>query len=328
MKRSWCWIVAGGAVLVSVLFTSCGSERPAMHVKVGVPPLEQNALLYVSMSRDFLQRNGIHLVLKNYDSGPSSLSALASGEVNIAETAEFPFVEAVMHGASIRIIATNDRFENDYLVARVDRGIGRVAELKGKRIGVARHTIAEFYLGRFLRLHGIPLQDVTVVNVRPPEFVRSLTDGKVDAVVAWQPFVSRMTSRRTGAFKVWSVQSSQPVYGVLVSREAWIVAHRAAVNAFLTSLSQAQDFIIGHKRESEKIVARRLGYRDSYLSSVWGDHQFTLSLDFSLVAAMEDEARWAMASHLAKGPEVPDFGKFVDRRNLDSVRPYSVNMMR
>ena len=49
-----------------------------------------------------------------------------------------------------------------------------MADLKGKRIGVALQTIAEFYLGRFLALNGIGLPEVTLVDVKPAQFVDAL----------------------------------------------------------------------------------------------------------------------------------------------------------
>jgi NitT/TauT family transport system substrate-binding protein len=314
--------------LLCAILASCGIGRPAIRVRVGVPPLEQNALLYIAADRRLFAHYGIDLQIRDYDSGPTSIAAMESGKVDVAETAEFPFVEGAMNGEEIRIIAANDRFENDYLVARRDRGIKHIQDLTGKRIGVTLRTITQFYLERFLRLHGIGPQEVTLVNVQPSKFAESLRDGKVDALVAWQPNVSHITRGRTGSFEVWPVQSSQPVYGLLVCTSGWLGAHEKAVKGFLASLAEAEDFLVRHPRESRTIVAKRLDYSDSYLSSVWPDHEFTLTLDFSLVAAMEDEARWVVANNLSQTSVVPDFGTYLYLGALAAVRPDGVNMMR
>ena len=328
MKKPMCFVLAGCAAFLGVLFFSCGAERPTMLVRVGAPPLEQNALLYVAAEKRFFARNGIDLQFRDFDSGPASLSAMESGQVEVAETAEFPFVESVMNGDPIRTIAANDRFVNDYVVALRSRGIARIRDLKGKRIGVTLRTITEFYLGRFLRLHGMDPKGVTIVDVQPSNFARSLRDGEVDALVMWQPYVSHITSGEPGSFEIWPVQSSQPVYGLLVCSSLWLRLHQSTVLSFLRSLSAAQHFLVRHPKKSETIVAKRLNYRDSYLSSVWHDHEFTLTLDFSLVAAMEDEARWVIANHLSRMAVVPDFMKFLDLSGLEAVRPDSVNTMR
>jgi len=47
-----------------------------------------------------------------------------------------------------------------------------------------------------------------------------------------------------------------------------------------------------HPNETKAIIQRRLQYDDAYMATVWPENQFSLSLDQSLILAMEDEARW------------------------------------
>ncbi len=293
----------------------------------GRPALEQSALLYVAAAERYFAANGIAITIKDFNTGPAAIAAMMSGSVDVAETAEFPLVEDTLNGQQMRILAENDRFENDYLVVRRDRGIVNASDLRGKRIGVTRKAITEFFLSRFLVLNGIPSKDVTEVNVRPADFVRSLLDGRVDALVAWQPFVSQMEAARPGALKVLPVQSGQAVYGLLVCTPAWLTGHADAVRRFLTALVSAEDFLAVHSSESQEIVAKRLNYGGSYCSAVWPKHEFALTLDFSLVAAMDGEARWLIENHSTRAPRVPDFTKLIYRDGLDAVRPSSVNLM-
>lgn len=319
-------LVACGLLFEAALF-SCGSHAPAsVHMTVGVPPLEQNALLYVAAEKNLFIPNGIAVTIKDFN-WPAAIAAMVSGTVDIAETAEFPFVKSILNGQQLRILAANDRFENDYLVARRDKGIPNVSSLRDKRIGVALGTITDFYLGRFLALHGIKSNDVTVVNVQPSHFEKSILDGHVDAVVAWQPFVNQIVSRRPTAFAVWPVQSGQDVYGLLVCRSEWLHGHTVEVAGFLKSLAKAEDFLEGNPSESRAIVAKILDYDDEYISSVWPEHEFSLTLDFSLVAAMEDEARWIIADRAAEVTAVPDFVRLIYIDGLRSVRPEGVNLM-
>jgi len=307
---------------------SCGSRiLPPVQMTVGVPPLEQNALLYVAAEKNLFAPNGIAVTIKDFDSGPAAIAAMIGGTVDIAETAEFPFVKAILNGQSLQILAANDRFENDYLVARRDRGVSNVSSLRGKRIGVAFGTITDFYLGRFLTLHGIQSNDITAVDVRPPDFEESILEGHVDAIVAWQPFVSRIVSRRPDVLAIWPVQSAQAVYGLLVCTSVWLHGHTAAAKGFLKSLAAAEDFLDGHPAESRAIVAKVLNYDNEYISAVWPKHEFSLTLDFSLVAAMEDEARWIITYHSAGMTNVPDFVSLIYRDGMHSVRPEGVNLM-
>lgn len=317
------------ALLLGAALTSCSrtSATTTTRLSVGVPPLEQNALLYVASSAGYFRRHELSVTIDNFDSGPAAIAAMESGRVEVAETAEFPFVESIMSGAKLKILAANDQFENDYLVVRRDSGITSASDLRGKRVGVTLHTITQFYLGRFLMLNGVPSQRVSVVDVPPAQFVSSLLQGKVDALVAWQPYVSRIEEALPGKVAVWPVQSGQPVYGILVCPSPWLQAHEPAVESFLKALAGAQEYLAAHSRRSQQIVAARLGDSSSYVAGVWPDHQFALTLDYSLVAAMEGEARWMRASHLTLAVKVPDFQRLIYLKGLQSARPVGVNMM-
>lgn len=108
---------------------------------------------------------------------------MKSNEVNIAESAEFPIVREAFKKENISIIACIDKFQSVHLVGRKDRGLENVSDLRGKKIGVARGGRGEFYLGRFLDLHGMSTSDVTLVDMPPSLWVQAITNGSIDALM-------------------------------------------------------------------------------------------------------------------------------------------------
>jgi NitT/TauT family transport system substrate-binding protein len=52
-----------------------------------------------------------------------------------------------------------------------------------------------------------------------------------------------------------------------------------------------------------------------------------VTLDQSLILAMEDEARWMIANNLTNATEVPDFRNYIYEEGLRAVRPGSVNII-
>ncbi len=318
-------------LLVSALFSfSCFRAGPRVEAEIAIaaPSLEQNALLYVAAEKGYFARHGLKVAIENFDTGPAALAALRDGSVQIAETAEFPFVAAALAGGDFRIIAANDRFENDYLVAGKDSGIATLADLRGKRVGVSLRTITEFFLSRFLVLNEIASRDIKLVDIKPADFVASMASKEVDAIVAWQPAVSKIVAMSPGDTKVWDVQADQLVYGLLVCGGPWLEANGKAAEALLAALQEAKTFLANKPAEAKAIVANRLDYDDSYLASVWPKHQFGLSLDFSMVAAMEDEARWMIGNRLTETRVLPDFSRLIYVNALDAVNREGVNMLR
>jgi NitT/TauT family transport system substrate-binding protein len=294
---------------------------------IGVPPLEQNALLYVADHESYFANRGLRVVIKDYDSGVTAIDAMVKGEVDIAEAAEFPFVRAVFQDEKILLIACNDKFENDYIVGRKDRGITRIPDLKGKRIGVALKTINEFYLGRFLALNGIDLTEVTLIDIAPALFVKAIADRDIDAIIAWEPYVHQIR-KEIKDIVLWPAQGSQAAYGVLVCSSGWLAEHKDTVKRFLGCLGEAEEYLVRHPDEARRIVQRRLNYDESYISSVWPRHRFSLSLDQTLTVAMKDEAQWMIDNNLTKEKIVPDFMNYIYPDGLKAAKPEALNIVR
>ncbi len=96
---------------------------------------------------------------------------------------------------------------------------------------------------------------------------------------------------------------------------------------FLQALSQARDYAVRHPAEAQAIVQKRLNYDNAYVVDIWSHHQFSLSLDFSLLVAMNDEARWLMSNGLTADREVPNWLDYVYLDGLRAVEPTAVNIV-
>ncbi len=293
---------------------------------LAVPPLEQNALMYVAENRGFFTDNGLNVTIRDYDSGVTALDAVIQGKANLAEAAEFPVVRAIYKQAAVQIIAANDKFENDYIVAHKDRGIEKVADLEGKRIGVTRQTVNEFFLGRFLELNGIEQSKVTLVDLPPARFADAFNKEEVDALIAWQPHVNGIAKQQPNVV-VWPAQSNQAVYGLLVGRSEWVKQRSNTVERLIQALKQAEDYTVAQPDEAKAIVQKRLKYDSAYVTSIWSQHHFSLALELSLVVAMTDEAHWMIDDKLTTDTRVPDFGKYIYTAGLRAVKPEAVNLV-
>lgn len=297
-------------------------------ITVGLPPLEPSALVYIAEDQGFFARNGLNVTVKDYEPATAGVDGMLKGEVDLAGASEYAVVIKAFKKDNISIIVSGDEIQSNYLVGRKDCGIQNVSDLRGKKIGIPLGTNVEFYLGRFLALHGIDMQDVTIMDVRPPQFVNAAANGDVDAIVCWQPYVSGIQARLgNGSIVIWPAQSSQLTYGVIACRDDWATAHPEAINRFLRSLDEALDYEINHPREAKAIVQKRLNFSDAYMETVWPQNHFSLSLDQSLILAMEDEARWMIKNNLTAERVVPDFRDYIYTRGLDDVKPGSVSVI-
>lgn len=302
---------------------SGGAPEPIL---VGTGPVELAGLIYIAEDRGFFRENGLDARVKSYDSALSAIGGMKKGEVDISASTEYPLIAEVFGSGNIRVIACIDKYQTTYLVGMKDRGILNRSDVAGKKIGVSHGSIGEFYLGRFLELHGMSTGDVTLVNVRPPQVVAALIAGQVDAVVGLQSDMVEIQGRFGNETVVWPVQSGQQTFNLVAGRDEWIAGHPMPVRQFLLSLSQGVDYLAEHPREAGVILQRRLNESDSVIADILPEHHFSLSLDESLVTAMEDEARWMIANNLTAGRAIPDFRGSIYTPALQSIKPESVDI--
>jgi ABC-type nitrate/sulfonate/bicarbonate transport system substrate-binding protein len=331
-------LVVGAIVIVLIVAIAFGSFfylNPRSYagktesIDIAYSPFESVALYWIAQDQQFFSQNGLNVTAHKYDTGAEALNGVMSGEADIVVgTTEFPFVVRALNQAKIRTISVISKSEFIYLVGRADRGIGEASDLKGKRVGTTFGTIAHFYLGRFLNLNGLSIQDVTLVDLKmPTEWVEAVVNGSVDAVVTAQPYANLARDGLGSNAFVLSVQSGQPLYAQAIATDEWIIEHPELCSRFLRSLLQAEEFAVNHPAEAKAIVKAQMNFSDAYMETVWSQNQFSLSFDQSLVYAMEGEARWLINNNLTNAVSVPDFLEYIYSEGLLSVKPGSVNIV-
>jgi NitT/TauT family transport system substrate-binding protein len=299
-------------------------------IDVAYSPFESVTLFWVAEEQHFFSQNGLNVTSHKYSTGAGALDGVLKGEADIVVgTTEFPFAIRALNQANISTIGSISTSEYVYLVGRADRGINQASDLKGKTVGTTFGTIAHFYLGRFLELNGLNFQDVTLVDLKTPtDWVNAVVNGSIDAVATAQPYADLAKDGLGDNAKVWSIQSNQRLYAQAIATNEWITNHHELITRFLKSLLQAEDFIINHPTESKAIVKNQMSLSDAYMDKVWSQNQFSLSLDQSLILAMQDESRWLIQNNLTTATALPNFLNYVYVDGLEAVKPMSVTIIR
>ncbi len=320
--------VVGAFGSMFLLNLGIGYAGKAESVTIGMEPNQVNSLIYIAENQNYFAANGLNVTVKDYASGLAAVDGLLANEVDVATATEFVIVGKALTNEGVCTFGTIDRFMQICLIGRRDLGIGDVSDLRGKKIGVSLKTASEFYLGRFLDLHGMSIEQVVLVDVQPSRAADMLASGDVDAVIAWQPIVKVIKDHLGNRTVIWPAQSGQVAYCNAICVDDWAAKHPDLVIRFLKSLAQAETYLVRNPSEGKAIVQKRLHYDDAYLASIWPEHRFSLSLDQSLILAMEDEARWKISNSLTSEKETPDFMDYIYLDGLEATKPESVHVAR
>jgi ABC-type nitrate/sulfonate/bicarbonate transport system substrate-binding protein len=319
-------LVVGLTVLVSGGCSPGGSGRQPELITIGSLKDLTGGPAVIADDRGYFKDNGFDVQFVRFETGAQSSEALIRGEVDIAYMAEYIMVRNTLDRQPVRVIASDSNYESVLLAARKSSGISSIAGLKGQKIGVAVQTINLFYLDRLLENEGLGIKDVTPVDGTQAQLIQQYNQGELNAVVFSRIWVNQLQPQSD--LVIWSAQGNQTGYRLVVARREWVEQHPDLILRFLKSLDSAINFILNNQAEARAIIQKQLDLSAGYIETEWPVTHFGLSLNLSLLAAMNDEARWMIQNGLTMEKDIPDFAAYFYLDGLRTVKPEAVNIVR
>lgn len=315
-------------VSASFLYLRNNSNSKLEPLIIGQLSTGQSELIYVAENQGFFEENGLNVTIQNYDSGAAALTELINNKVDLSVSTEYPIVSQAFNDVNISVLGNVDTFQNIYLIGKQSSGIENATSLVGKRIGVTQGTILEFYLGSYLNLNGISTQNVTEVNIPLSQSVNALANGSIDAFVAQDVYFSQAQQLLGSDFISLPLQSGQPAFWLISCRNNWVSSHSETITELLKSLKQAEGYVINNPDNAQTIFQNYSNYTNAYAQQDWPANSFSLSLDQSIVIAMQSEAQWMISNQLTNQTQVPNFTNYIYTGGLEAVDPQSVTIIK
>lgn len=300
---------------------------PPTKMIIGAPKGESVTVLYALEQLGICKKMGIDFELREFDSGVAAMTALNQGHIDLAAASDFVFASNIDKNPDLRIVAGINRSNNTFIIAQKNRGINKPADLKGKKIAVTLTSIGDYFLGKYLSSNRLKPEDVTMVNMTPSMMEKEIVTGNIDAAIAWDPVARRMRDILGPNANIWPAQAESPYHMVLVARDSFIKKESAAMLRLMKSLVLAEKSIETDPAAVQRYLSKRIGMPEKYFSDIWGDNQFKLFLDRSLLLTLEEESRWIIKTRGMVETSQPNYLKYLYLDALKTVRPESVTII-
>jgi sulfonate transport system substrate-binding protein len=222
--------------------------------------------MFIGVEKGFFKQHGVDVRLKVVNTGTDMVNAMQKREVQIGDMSVTTFLKARHAGDPFRVIgiiqsdATRSNADEPLaIVAREGSGIrpGNIEDLKGKRIGLAKAQTSDEYLKMVLSRRGVKYEDVTIENIMaPPALAPALKEGKVDAVVSWEPFNTVVLEQVPGSYTVIRGGGHLSYIMVATTHEPTLQASPQVVRNFVAGLAQASQYTRNHRDEAVEIFAK------------------------------------------------------------------------
>lgn len=224
-----------GLALPGLALAQAKKEVTFAHQDMMVP------LRVVMESGELEKATGYKINWRMFGGGGDVIRAMASGDVQIGEAGSSPVAAAASQGQDIQLFwILDDIADAEALIARKDRNIKSLKDLKGKKVATPFVSTAHYQLMVALKAEGLKPGDVNVMNMRPPEIAAAWERGDIDAAFIWDPVLSKIkgngavltTSGAIGA-------KGHPTFdGVVVNRK-WAAENKDFMVALTKALAKA-----------------------------------------------------------------------------------------
>lgn len=162
---------------------------------------KSSSLLIILKSQGSLEKAlaplGVKVQWHEFSSGLPLLEGVNVGSIDLsADVAETVPLFAQAAGAKlVYLVQESPSPEAQAILVPKDSPLKAVADLKGKKVGVAKAAGAHFLLLQSLEKAGLQWKDVDVAYLQPADGRAAFEKGAIDAWVVWEPFVSAAQSK-------------------------------------------------------------------------------------------------------------------------------------
>jgi len=157
---------------------------------------------FAGEEKGYFAEQGISLEVENYRSAAEMVPLLATGRLDVGHGSTNPgFFNAMLQGVIVKVVSDvtiipaprpGQRNSMQLMLRRelVDQ-VRSVADLRGRTVAINNaSSLNHEQLEWVLRANGLELEDVQIEQVAFPEQMSALANGKIDAGITLEPFVT------------------------------------------------------------------------------------------------------------------------------------------
>lgn len=270
----------------------------------------------VSYMKELAPKYNIQIEEKIFAKGIDIIPAILAGEIDISASAVDGAISARAAGTPIYIVAGFAK-GGARIVGRSDMKWNGIADLKGKKVGVARGGAQELVLLAELGKHNLtfsdsPGKDVQIVYMAYADLNQALLSKGVDVISQSEPQSSQAIAKGFGVeiIKPYDTPLGEPIRSLVMTEKMYNQRDLATrvVELFVESTKLFIDNPdLAEKYVREKMFKNQLSHEE-YLQAI-GNSPFTYDITVEHVQVSTDlMAKYGIAK-MAKPPIAADYVK-------------------
>lgn len=204
------------------------------------------AILVIAKQREAFEQRlkqlGVeHVEWVEFQFGPPLLEALGAGAVDIGMVGDTPPVFAQAAGADLVYVASAPASSNAIVVPQ-ESAIQKVADLKGKKVAIAKGSSSHNLTIQALNKYGLSFGDIEPIYLAPADAVAAFTTGQVDAWTIWDPYLALAEIKHGGRAIVTTDEEGLGSNSFYLTNRSFAENHPDVLQAIVSEIKSVSDW--------------------------------------------------------------------------------------
>jgi NitT/TauT family transport system substrate-binding protein len=251
---------AAGLALAAMASTSLAAG-PTTTMKIGSLVWIGYGPFYVADALDLYKKYNLKVTLQMFTDPALIPTAIASGAVDGGMLTYDQVVGQVAAGRAQKVVMPIDYSNGgDAIVAQ--KGITKLSELKGKKVGFSPLSPSDFLLSYALKTASLSDKDISAVSMTPEAVPAAMASGSLTIGVTYEPSLSQVLSQGGGKkFHVLFSSKEAPglIADVLVFDDKVIKARPADISGVIKAYLDGLAYMKAKPDDAAKIIGKAMG---------------------------------------------------------------------
>ncbi|WP_085830940.1 ABC transporter substrate-binding protein [Collinsella vaginalis] len=253
--------------------SSSGSSYDPVTLKVAfMPNLGSASSLFAGIEQGYFEKMGITIETQQFQGGPAEITAMQSGEIDIAQIGHG--AHALCIKGQAKVFAFDQLSMADSVVTDKSK-VPNAAALKGKKVGVASGTSSEIILNLLLRDAGLSDSDIEKVEMDVSGMTTALISGQIDAAATWSPNTVTIEEKLGDNYLVLAnntdYEDEVAFPSSFVCLPEYAEKNAEILERFAAAIDMAQAYRAEHIDDIAKLLAKKLDLPEETLLQSTGE---------------------------------------------------------
>lgn len=273
-------------------FTAC---KPAQRsVRIAIQPSAAFIPLYIARYtnaiENALKKMNVTLVWQDFESGPPMNESLSAEMTDIGVIGDVPTVLALAGTTKMKLVGIPARGPDAYaMIARADdSSFNSFEDMKGKKIATVFGSTSHNFIKKLLGKAGLSFEDIEFINISASEAEVALSEGFADAVIIWEPNITRIIDR--GIAKIVAQGHETDLRGTngFVVREDYLKENADIIKEILLQYERAAKSLSNLDTEILHKLSLALNVTEAQIKSIMKKYDYSVNVTKEDQKALQD----------------------------------------